>query len=347
MSKDKNISPSQLRQDIVSGDWIVIATGRAKRPDDFKKKKSEKTVSPSKKSPKKNCVFCQIVNKEKPILVQSHGQEITAPPFDDWTIAVVANKHPAFSPAPKINREKIGPYQVMDGVGFHELVITRDHHRRLDQMEISEVKEVFDVYQERYLELSNEAHVNYVSIFHNEGKEAGASIEHPHSQIITIPANDPDIQSSLNGSWRFWQKNNQCPHCVMIEHDRKSQERIIWENDQFIVCCPFVPRTAFETRIYPKKHQSYFERIKSDTKKQLAEAFKIALTALRIGLNDPDYNFFLHTAPCDGQNYDHYHWHWQIIPKTQIWAGFELGTEIEISTITPESAAKYLKKQIS
>lgn len=342
-------APSQLRRDIISGDWVVIATGRAKRPDEFRRKEVKETlreaVGPAKQKTKSDCVFCRIVEKEEPLLVYSHGEKQDEP-VADWTTVVVANKFPAFAPGKELNRRKVGPYQVMEGVGFHELVVLRDHNRRIGQLEVGEIKELFDVYQERYLDLSNEPEVNYVSLFHNEGEEAGASITHPHSQIIAIPTTDPDIESSLVGSKRYWQANNKCPHCVMIDYDRRTRERVVWENEEFVVCCPFVPRTAFETRVYPKKHQAYFERIKDQTKLQLAEAFQKALIALRRGLNKPDYNFFLHTAPCDGKSYNHYHWHWQIIPKTQIWAGFELGTEIEISTITPERAADYLAKQL-
>ena len=332
--------PSQLRQDIVSDDWVVIATGRAKRPDDFIKKE------PKKKEKKKICHFCDILKNEKPILVFSKGEKIENPPYDHWTTCVVANKYPAFSPSLKMNRRQIGPYQIMDGVGFHELVVTRDHEKTIAQMSVSSVKEIIDTYQERYLDLSNEPLINYVSIFHNQGEEAGASVAHHHSQIIAIPTFDSDIRSSLNGSKRYFKKHGQCPHCTMIKYDRKTQERVIFENKEFLVVCPFVSRVAFEIRIYPKVHQGYFERIKDDSKRQLAEAFKMAFQALGSALNYPDYNFFLHTAPCDGKNYDHYHWNWQIIPHTQIWAGFELGTEMEISTITPEAAAKFLRQQL-
>lgn len=333
-------APSQLRQDPVSGDWIVIATHRAKRPDDFKKE-SKKDTS---KTSTKQCIFCQILSKEKPILVQYHGKETSS--ISNWTVAVVNNKYPAFIPDLKIDQQKVGPYQVMNGVGYHELVIFQDHSRRLDQMKIKEIKEIIEVYQKRYLALSKQNNVKYVAIFHNEGQEAGASIEHPHSQIIAIPTVDTDIRTSLKGAKKFWQTNHQCPYCAIIEHDLRRQERIIWENDQFLACCSFAPKNAFEIKIYPKKHQSRFEKINSDQALSLAEILKTVLTAIKKGLGNPDYNFFLHTAPCDSKNHQYFHWHWQIQPKVQIWGGFELGTKIEISTISPEDAAKYLKKQI-
>ncbi|MEK7071841.1 MAG: DUF4931 domain-containing protein, partial [Patescibacteria group bacterium] len=212
------------------------------------------------------------------------------------------------------------------------------------QFSIPEIRQVLDVYHERYLDLMNEKFVNYVSIFHNHGKIAGATISHPHSQIITHPIIDPDLNRSLAGSAEYWRKHKKCVHCVMLDFDKKDGQRIIFENEDFLVVSPFASRIAFETRIYPKRHLAYFERIKDKEKDSLAEAFKIVFSKLYKALNNPDYNFFLHTAPCDGKNYDHYHWHFEILPKTSTWAGFELGTGIEISTIEPEKAAEYLRK---
>ena len=131
----------------------------------------------------------------------------------------------------------------------------------------------------------------------------------------------------------------------MNEWERKIRKRIIFENKEFLVLCPFASKSAFEVIITPKKHLSYFERITNEEKEQLAKAFQAAMKKLYKGLSDPAYNFYLHTAPCDGKDYPYYHWHWTILPKTAIWAGFEIGTRMEISTIEPEKAAEYLRKQ--
>jgi UDPglucose--hexose-1-phosphate uridylyltransferase len=231
----------------------------------------------------------------------------------------------------------------MDGVGFHEIVVTRDHKKSLAELSVDQVKETLDAYQERYLDLANEKFINYVSIFHNHGREAGASIVHPHSQIIAMPLIDPDLQRSINGSRIFFENQGECVHCKMMKWDREDGQRIIFENEEFVALVPFASRVAFEIRIYPKKHQAYFERIKEQEKKHLAQAMHAALGMLFKGLNDPAYNFFLHTAPADGKEHSHYHWHFEILPKTSTWAGFELGTGIEISTVQPEEAAKYLR----
>ena len=108
--------------------------------------------------------------------------------------------------------------------------------------------------------------------------------------------------------------------------------------------CPFASKAAFQVIITAKKHLSHFEKITEDEKMQLAEAFEVVLKKIRKCLNDPPFNFYLHTAPCNNGKYNHYHWHWTILPKTSIWAGFEVGTRMEISNIEPEEAAAFLRK---
>lgn len=326
-------SLSELRQDLVTGAWVVVATSRAKRPDDFKTKAVQKPNDDH-----KDCFFCDTEKLAKPLLVYEKSK-------GDWTVAVIPNKYPAFDYSKKLDRRTEGPYSIVNGVGYHEVIITRDHARHIALMSVSQVMEIINAYQERYLDLMNKRFVDYISIFHNHGKEAGASINHPHSQLIAMPVIDPDVYRSLKGSENYWHNNKKCVHCVMIDWEKEDKKRIVFENKDFIAFCPFVSRSAFEVRIYPKFHAPYFERITPESKIQLAEALKTTLAKINIGLDNPPYNFFLHTAPCDGKDYPHYHWHFEIMPKTSIWAGFELSTGIEISTIEPEKAAEFLIEQ--
>lgn len=314
--------PSELRSNPLSEDWVIIATGRAKRPETFRKEKRKKFVAP-----KSTCPFCKIMKKIKEDVVS------------------VPNKYPALIRSAVLNERIEGPYKKMDGVGYHEVVITRDHQKSLACFNLDKVREVIDVYQERYLDLMNEPLMDYISIFHNHGQEAGASIFHPHSQIIATPIIDPDLNSALLNSQKYFKKNKKCIYCSVNAWDKKDRKRVVFENEGFLIICPFSSKTAFEMIISPKKHLPYFERIDDNEKKYLAEALQVALRKLSKGLNDPPYNFYLHTSPCDGKNYDFYHWHLTILPKTAVWAGFELSTGIEISTIEPEVAADYLKKQ--
>ena len=192
------VFPSELRLDLVSKDWVVIATGRAKRPETFKRETRKKE-----EVPKKLCPFCQIETQEKPILIFAQGKKIPLKNGipKNWTTLVIPNKFPAFSPYPELGKCLEGDiYQTINAVGFHEVVVTRDHKKSMAQLSLEKVKEVIDVYQERYLALKKEKFVNYISIFHNHGVEAGASISHPHSQIITTPLIDTDLRKALSNS---------------------------------------------------------------------------------------------------------------------------------------------------
>lgn len=328
---------SELRQDIVTGDWVVIATGRAKRPDafaNFERIQDDKGIE--------NCLF------EDPV---SSGQEpdvlVYADKNGEWSLRVFPNKFPTVSQLAVMKPQQEGPYFSMPGVGFHELVVTRDHFKQLATMNVLEVAEVFDAYQDRYLDLMNRKNVNFIAIFHNHGKEVGASIAHPHSQIMAIPIIAPYPRLELDGAELYYRSNKHCVYCVMTEYESQFKERVIFENDEFIAFCPFASRVAFEVWVVPKKHNPYFERITDEQKIKLAEVFSKGLGAIYKALNDPPYNFYINTSPCDGKDYPHFHWHIEILPHTSIWAGFELETGVEISTIQPEVAAEYLRKQIS
>jgi len=342
---EKEKFPSELRLDLASKDWVVIATGRAKKPEMFKKERGKQQ-----RTNKRDCPFCKIETQRTPTLIFANGENVF---LDDrgkipknWTTIVIPNLYPAFMPKEKLEKKiEGGLYQRVNAVGFHEIVITKDHDKHLALLPLERVKEVIDVYQARYLELMKKPFVNYVAIFHNHGPEAGASIYHPHSQIITTPLIDSDLNNALSNSKKYFEENKKCLYCEMSKWERRVKKRIVFENQDFLVICPFASKMAFQLIISPKKHKANFEKITESQKISLAEALKISLYKVYKGLGNPSYNFYLHTAPCDSKKYPFYHWHWTILPKTSIHAGFELGAGIEISTIEPEKAAQYLKKQ--
>lgn len=332
MANGKEKAISELRRDIVSGEWVVIATGRAKRPHDFLEDKARRHSQP-----RHTCPF----EKLHPARILVFSKEKSK--NGDWWLQAVPNKYPAFGKGVRVSR-RVGPYDSMNGVGFHEVVITGDHTRSIGQMKDEEVEFIIRAYQERYLALKGDKYVEYVSIFHNHGRLSGATLTHPHSQIIAIPVVPPDVTRSLEGSRRYFQKHRRCVHCAILRYERKQKKRIIYENERFIVVAPFASKTAFETRIFPKFHSSHFEELEEKDRALFARALRISLGKIFRGLGDPDYNFFLHTAPVRSPtDTSHYHWHFEILPKTAIWAGFEIGTGIEISVISPESAAAFLK----
>ena len=334
---EKNKRGSQLRQDIVTGDWVVIATGRGKRPSDFSEKEKKKETSKE----IDECLFCDPVasGQEEDVLIYTTGE-------GDWTLRIFPNKYPAFSrpSGGRIHHKEEGPYFWMDGVGYHEVIVTRDHFKHIGLMDPIWVAEILDAYQTRYLDLMNKKSVRYVEIFHNHGKKAGASISHPHSQLVAIPVISPYIQLELNGSEEYHQSHKTCVYCDMIKWEQSHGKRVVFENDDFLVITPFASRSAFEMWVLPKKHAPYFERISDEEKISGGEALHEAVRKLGKILNEPDFNFYLHSSPCDGKDYPHYHWHIEILPKTSTWAGFELSTGIEVSTIEPEEAAKYLRE---
>lgn len=329
-------NPSELRQDLVTGDWVVIATGRAKRPEDFASHKKTEVKEISEDA----CPFCnpEKTDQMKDVLIYERSDS-------DWSLRVFPNKFPAFSRSRIPKHYEEGPYFGMDGTGYHEIVVTRDHEKSIALLETLEVAEIFDAYQNRYIDLMNKKSVNYIEIFHNHGGDSGATLTHPHSQLMAIPVISPYVKGELDGAESYYKSNKDCVYCAMIEWEGENGKRVVFENNKFIAYCPYSSRVAFEVWVMPKKHSPYFERITKDEKIELAEAMRATLKKIYIALNNPSYNFYIHTSPSDGKDYPHFHWHIEILPRMSVWGGFELSTGIEVSTIQPEVAAEHLKNQ--
>lgn len=335
---------SQFRQDIVSGDWILIASGR----EDYFKKVMAKRKEEAKKAiltpgqiqdEIKTCPF------EEP---QKSGNEPAVWRYpkegEKWKIQIIPNKYPSvathYNTCPV--QKNSGPYSNMEAIGFHEIVLTRDHLRPIALLDKDEIKILINGYKERYLFLAKEKCLKYIFIFHNSGKEAGASVSHPHSQIMALPIIPPDVRRSLDGCNNYFKTTKKCVHCASLEWELKQKERIIYQNSDFAAVCPYASRTNFEIRIFPLKHSPNFENITSEEIEKLAGTMKYVFKSIYDKLENPAYNFFIHTAPLfDGSLC--YHWHIEIFPRVSIWAGFELGTGIEVVYVTPEKAAKIFK----
>lgn len=326
---------SELRQDIVSGDWILIAPGRSKRPQELTNKKKRKAV------PKKGCVF------ENPQKSGNSLPTIIEPDAKDWKIQVIHNKYPALD-HDGVNAVlgRQGPFFVIPGVGHHDLVITRDHNKNFPKLSKDDAISVLRAFQRRYIMLKRDPYVSYVSIFHNWGITAGASIYHPHYQMISMPVVPPDVEHSLIGSKRYFSNYHRCAHCDIVKWEEKEKKRIIYENRGAIAFAPFVSREPMEIRVFPKSHSPFFEDSKATEIAYVSEALQEALRKIEKKLNEPDYNFFIHTAPIrDKNDYKHYHWHIEIEPKVKVEGGFELSTGMEINVIDPDEAAEFLRSK--
>src|SRR3989344_2520905 len=324
---------SQLRQDLVSGDWILIAPGRKDRPHQFKNKEKRK------KAPVNGCPFenPQMMNHAEPIL-QFNNEK-------GWTLQIIENKFPAFTHRDVCSTiANVGPYSVTDGVGHHDLAITKDHNKNFSALAENSAFDVFKAFQDRYLMLIHDQCLACASIFHNWGPKAGASIYHPHYQMIAVPVVPPDVEHSFRGSKNYFEKHKRCVHCDMIAWERQKKTRVVFENKEAVAVAPFVSRNAFEVRIFSKKHLPYFENTGEIELAGVVAALKQSLELIKKSLGDPDYNFFIHTSPIKNKNhYGHYHWHIEVLPKLNIWAGFELGTGIEINPVDPDEAAALLR----
>jgi len=342
MKKNKGF-PSELRHDLVSGNWVIIAKGRAGKPGSFKKKRIQSDMK------EKDCPFCNIETQLPPILIYTDKGRVSinGKVPKNWAFVVIPNKYPALLPSTTLNKREEGDlFQTLDAVGHCELIISRDHKRNIPDFNVKEIEVLINVCQKRYLDLMQKPFVDYISIFQNYGVEAGASQPHPHLQIITTPLIDVDLIGSLANAKKYFEKKKKCIYCEIIEWEKKNKKRVVYENSHFIAICPFASKTAFQVIISPKKHLSNFEKINEEEKSSLANMTFVISKVLNKGLSDPAYNFYLHTAPCDGKDHSYYHWHWTILPRTSNLAGFELGTHMEISTIEPEKAAKYLRSYL-
>lgn len=325
---------SELRQDPVSGDWIIIAPGRGSRPH-----QAGKLAPKRKKSPKKGCPF------EDP-QGAGNGEPILAyPDREHWQIQVLENKYPAVNHRDVCRGvETHGPFSTLEANGHHDLIITKAHDRNFPKLSFEDANQVIQVMRDRYLMLFNDACLAYILAMHNWGPRAGASIFHPHYQMIALPVVPPDVFHSLRGSQRYFREHKKCVHCEMIAWEQKEKSRVIFENKGAIAFAPFVSRSAYEVRIFPKKHQPYFENSLDADLADVVEALQFVLRKMETNLEDPDYNFFIHTAPIkDKDSYGHYHWHIEIIPRMAIRASFELGTGVEVNDVDPDHAAKTLR----
>lgn len=200
--------------------------------------------------------------------------------------------------------------------------------------------------QERFLTLRQHSHLQYLQLFKNNGPGSGASIEHPHSQLLGMPIIPPQVRLELDRSSQFWQTRGLCPFCYLID-PVVSGSRIVMDHPDFIVLTPPAPRFAFETWLVPRKHESHFESSPGSVILATGAALHSVARALEYTLHDPPYNFLLHTAPLHEPPLPHYHWHIEILPRTGGIGGFEFATGTYINVITAEDSALILHRALS
>ncbi len=325
---------SELRQDITSGDWVIIATGRAKRPRFLDEQKKPRTASPI-----ENCPFedLQKSGNWPPI--------IAYPNEKNWQVVLLPNKYPALSGEESRCAESslCGIYHREDGRGYHDIVVTRDHVKNFADVSPVMARNIFDVFQERHRIMAKDSCNAYISTFCNWGASVGASIGHPHYQLLTLPIIPPHIVRSLAGSKAYFKKNHRCVRCDVIREERKHKKRVIAENEYAIAFTPYASKSPFEVSIFPKKHFPAFGETPKKVVYGAAALLQLVLRRVRKHVNDPDLNFFIHGAPFERSKYPYHHWHIEIVPRISVFGGFEYSTEIDINVVDPDMAAAMLR----
>lgn len=325
----------QFRQDFVSKEWVIIAPERAKRPDDFHKEKKTAELPDF----DQKCPFCPGNENQAPPSVLTMGEK------DQWKIRVVPNKFAAVNPNLLPTRKNEGGFLCADGFGVAEVVIeSRLHNDDITKMSKNSIKELITTYKTRYTELSKNKFVDLITIFRNHGLSAGTSLAHPHSQIIATPIVTSRIRGRLEKALIYHDTYGDCPYCALLNEELAQEKRIVADWKLFTAYCPYASMSPFEIRILPKRHSSQFSSITDDEIDELSGALSIILNKLKTGLNDPDYNMIMHSAPLsDGEaHYDH--WRIIILPRLTTPAGFELGSGIFINIMPPEDCAKFLRE---
>jgi UDPglucose--hexose-1-phosphate uridylyltransferase len=264
---------------------------------------------------------------------------------NDWQVRAFVNKFAALSPGGRTTRDtKDGFFTEMKGVGAHEVIVeTPLHNGSLALMEKDEILMLLKAYHERYNKLSQRPFAKLVIIFKNHGPAAGTSLEHSHSQLVVTPVVPRHIRLRHEVAIRYYDRSGRCLYSDLAIHELENGKRIVMDNENFVAFHPFASQRPFETWILPKKHQASFGSVSYEDLGNLAHVLRINLIKLYRGLNDPDFNYVIDTAPVGDENEPYYMWHMRIIPRLTEVAGFEIGSGIYINTAVPEETAQFMR----
>ena len=327
----------ELRKDPITGRWVIISTERGKRPTSF--------APVPRRTQAKMCPFCPGHEENTPPEILAYRPSDTEPNKPGWTLRVMANKYPALMVEGTLDRQPVGIYDKMNGIGAHEVIIeTSDHARDLVDLSDEEVRDVFWAYRERMTDLERDRRFQYILVFKNHGEAAGASLEHAHSQLIATPIIPRRVAEEIDGARRYYEFKERCIFCDVVRQELTDRVRVVRDYDAFLAIQPFAPRFPFETWLIPKTHQSSYLELSNSEVMVLAQAVKDCLLRLKIALNDPPFNYMLHTRPVSTEHHEYYHWHIEIIPKLTRVAGFEWGSGFYINPTPPEESAAFLRQ---
>ncbi|XP_061374025.1 ADP-glucose phosphorylase [Gastrolobium bilobum] len=331
-SSSGNRNP-ELRKDAVSNRWVIFSPARAKRPSDFK---SKSPSDPNPNNQQQHCPFC--IGHE-----HECAPEIFRVPSNnpDWKIRVIQNLYPALSR----NLTEPGDASsgsVLNGFGFHDVVIeTPVHSVQLSDLSPEEIGQVFVAHTKRIEQVATHDSIKYVQVFKNHGASAGASMSHSHSQMLALPIIPPNVSARVGSMKDYFDQTGKCCICEI-----QSEDLLIDSSTNFFSLVPFAATFPFEIWIVPRYHSAHFHELDAEKAVDLGGLLKLMLRKMSLQLNNPPFNFMIHTCPLHGNESElaYTHWFIQIVPQLIGIAGFEIGTGCYINPVFPEDAAKVLRE---
>jgi len=342
----------ELRKDPIIGRWVIIATDRAKRPSDFIVKDKKETPTKSKK-----CPFCEGNESLTPPEIFAIREKDTKPNTPGWKVRVIPSIAPFLVQKGDLDRHGKGMYDLMNGIGAHEIIIATPYHDPGTFMkDLSQIEKLNDALMARIRELKKDDRLKYALIFKNHGNITGGSnIRHQHLQLIATPVTPKRAKEELAGAKHYFDYKDRCVFCDMLRQEMDEKKRVVLEEDGFISINPYCSRFPFETWILPKKHSCDFDSMTKDDIANFSKIFQTTMKMLAETLGNFPYNIILHTAPFRRRKRkgywetieNDYHWHIEIMPRLTQVAGFEWGSGFYINPVAPESACNYLLKKDS
>ena len=328
----------QFRKDPVADRWVIIASERAQRPGHHRGDGDRARASAA------PCPFCAGNEAMTPPEVWAQRENNTLADAPGWQVRVVPNKYPALENKGNWIPVKNGIYESSNGLGVHEVIIeSPDHAINMGTLGLDQFAKVLRAYRERMRALRADSRWRYLMLYKNQGEPAGATLEHVHSQLVALPSVPREAADELNGTEKHYDSTGSCVYCDIVQREVESGERLVSNTERFVALCPFAPRFGYEIWILPKNHAAAFEQNTEEDILALAHALKDSIARLNHVLNDPPFNYVIHSAPSPELARPHYHWHIEIMPQLTRAAGFEWGSGTFMNSIAPEDAAGSLR----
>ncbi len=335
-----------VRQDALTGRWVILAVGRKGRPDEFA---ALRRRAPLGGLEAHLCPFCPGQESETPPGVLAVGRPSGAPADGPgWRVRAFPNKFPALRPvgAPVDPTDKWLPE--IPGVGEHEVVVCGPAHAgSLGTLEPDLLAEILLVVRGRVRALEGgHPAVRHVLIFGNHGPDAGATLAHPHLQIIATPVVPIAVQEKVERLADHRNREGGCLLCEMARREEQDGSRLVAAAEHWVALAPFASRFPFEIRLIPRRHSVSLAEASDEELAALAPMLGGCIARLEGIAPHLSFNLVVHGAPV-GPFREDFHWHLEILPRLSRQAGFEAGSGFAINSTPPEEAAAQLRFSVA